>query len=156
MRRYAMGLFSKSVTDEKWINQAKSPYQNMLHLTTALHKAINSGSIEDEYKAVDEFSNMIPIISEATKQLQNPTSKEACRAHKNLKSAVKIYTEAIKHGVKYFKALCGESGRNLSAGGVLERFGAATIGFEKSIYRGFIKTAQGYMDEADAYLSNYK
>ena len=44
-----MGFFSKSVTDDEWLKQAKPLYEASLSVTTALNEAASdSGSMDDK------------------------------------------------------------------------------------------------------------
>ena len=148
-----MGLFSKSVTDEEWLAQAKPLYNAVLPLATALNEAVANESIEDEISAVQDALHKLPVIAEAIKRLSSPTSSEARRAKKSLESAMKCYVDGIKQGARLFKDLSGGPGKRLHWGGVSSRAVAARLTFEKTVFEELVKSARKSLGEATAYFS---
>ena len=100
-----MGLFSKSVTDEEWLAQAKPLYDAALPYMTALNNAVVNESPEDGANAVNDALPKLPVIAQAIKKSPSPTSSEARRAKKDLESAMRCYTHGIKQGAKFFADL---------------------------------------------------
>lgn len=148
-----MGLFSKSVTDEEWLGQAKPLYQAALPLTTALNEAIANELIEDEISAVQDALRKLPVIAETIKRLPAHTSSEARRAKKNLESAMKCYVDGIKQGAKFFADLAGGPGERLRWGGVSTRAAASRVAFGKTMFEELVKSARKSLEETTAYFS---
>ena len=148
-----MGLFSKSVTDEEWLAQAKPLYNAALPLATALNEAVANESIEDEISAVQDALRKLPVIAEAIKGLPSPTSSEARRAKKKLESAMKCYVDGIKQGARFFGDLSGGPGERLQWGGVSTRAAAARLTFGKTMFEELVKSAGKSINEATAYFS---
>jgi len=149
-----MGFFSKTITDEEWLSQSKPLYLVSFPLATALNEAVSNDSIEDGITAVQDAFSKLPVIYESLKQLSDPTSSEARRAHKYFKSALKDYAQGIKQGARFFESLYGGPGDRLSQGGIVRRAAAGRLAFEKTIFEEFIKSAEKSMEKTTAYFSN--
>lgn len=148
-----MGLFSKSVTDEEWLVQAKPLYNAALPFMTSLNEAVANESIEDEINAVKDAFPKLPVIAEAVKKLPSPTSSEACRAKKDLESAMKCYVDGIKQGAKFFADLAGGPGERLQWGGVSTRAAASRLAFGKTMFEELVKSARKSLEKTTAYFS---
>lgn len=148
-----MGLFSKSVTDEEWLAQAKPLYDVALPYMTALNNAVVNESPEDGANAVNDALPKLPVIAQAIKKLPSPTSSEARRAKKNLESAMRCYTEGIKQGAKFFADLGGGPGDRLHWGGISTRAAAARLVFGKTVFESLVESGRKSLEQATAYFS---
>lgn len=146
-------MFSKSVTDEEWLAQAKPLYNAALPLATALNEAVANESVEDEINAVQDASRKLPVIAEAMKGLPSSTSSEVRRVKKGLESAMKCYVNGIKQGARFFGDLSGGPGERLQWGGVSTRAATARLTFGKTMFEELIKSAGKSLNEATAYFS---
>jgi|Deesub1362B_J571_1020462.scaffolds.fasta_scaffold08102_1 hypothetical protein len=148
-----MGLFSKSLTDEEWLNQAKPLYDAILPITTALSEAVENPPLPDNYhKDLQESFERLSTIAQSLKNLPNPTSSKARRAKKDLESAIKDYMKGTKYGLSFYAGAYGKFGDIVSTGVGLHKLAEATLAGILSNFIKSIKSGQNSMKKANDYF----
>jgi hypothetical protein len=148
-----MGLFSKTINDEEWFRQVDPLYRTALPFIVSLDEAMEEESLENQFVAIQNGLNRLPIVAEAIKRIPTPTSSEARQAKKNLESAMKEYIDGMKQGAIFFKDLGGGPGERLQSGGVARRAASARLTFSKSFFENLIDSGHKHMAQASTYLS---
>jgi hypothetical protein len=104
-----MGFLRKSIDDRQWLETVSPWYQEALLLTTALSKAVESGSDEAQVGAVQAVLERLPVLAVAIRATSSPISPEARQARQDLDSALKDYISGAEFGRKLFRVFFGET-----------------------------------------------
>ena len=149
-----MGLFSKSVSDDEWLAQVKSLYQESIPIIAALNELIDKKPLPDDGdKTLQDAYSKFSLISESMKRSPNPTSSEARQAKNDLESAIRNYIKGTKDGLAFYRGMAGKMGDIYRSGAGLNKLAEATLGGVLHNFLESTKSAQNNMEKASAYFS---
>lgn len=148
-----MGLFSKSVPDQDWLQEVIPLYDAARPLGVALSQAIGDMNVELQLGAAQRLILEFPSIREGVSRSATPTSREARRAKKSLDLALKDYIEGAQLDLKFYGDLADGLGERLSETGITGRAAAGRTAFQKSFFEDIVKKAEKRMNDAAGFFS---
>ncbi len=147
-----MGLFSKSVPDQDWVEEVAPLLEAARPLGVALGQAIEDMDVELQLSAAQQLMREFPPIRQEVRRSATPTSPEARRAKKSLDLALKDYIEGAQLGIQFYRDLGGSLGERLSQTGFTGRAAAGRTAFQKTFFEEIVKKAEKRMNDTALFL----